>query len=103
MSRARSESDPFDAFGPVSPDRPLEKVWIPRDKPGFLPGPVGEAHHPEKWDWPAWLSGSDAAWLRTLERLYALPAAFPAAMSPEMPTGRPSTLASGATTCGRPA
>lgn len=83
MTRAHSESDPFDAFGPVSPDRPLEKVWIPRDKPAFFPGPVGEAHHPEKWEWPGWLSGSQSPWLRTLERLYGLPAAFPAAMSPE--------------------
>jgi len=83
MSRAPSESDPFDQFGPVSPDRPAEKVWIPRDKASFFPGPVGEAHHPKAWAWPAWLAGSEARWLRTLERLYTLPVAFPAAMSPE--------------------
>lgn len=83
MARAQSESDPFDRFGPVSPDRPSEKVWIPRHEPAFFPGPVGAEHHPSAWAWPAWLSGSSSAWLRTLERLYGLPMAFPAAMSPE--------------------
>lgn len=83
MPPTRGDADPFDRFGPVSPDRPSEKVWLPRDGAAFFPGPLGEQHHPSAWSWPAWLAGSSVAWLRTLERLYALPVAFPAAMSPE--------------------
>lgn len=83
MARAQEQHDAEGPFGPVSPDRPAQKVWIPRHAPGFFPGPVGEAHHPKAWTWPAFLAGSSTPWLRTLERLYALPSTFPAAMSPE--------------------
>jgi len=83
MARAQGQHDPEGPFGPPSPDRPAQKVWIPRHAPGFFPGPVGEAHHPKSWAWPAFLAGSSTPWLRTLERLYTLPSTFPAAMSPE--------------------
>lgn len=83
MARAHAEPDPFDAYGPASPDRPAQKVWLPRHEPSFFPGPVGPEHHPSAWTWPVWLAGSETPWLRTLERLYTLPVAFPASMSPE--------------------
>lgn len=83
MARPQPQPDPFDRFGPVSPDRPLEKSWIARHAPTFFPGPVSREEHPTAWTWPHWLKNSETPWLRTLERLYGLPIAFPASMSPE--------------------
>ena len=82
--RSEAQHDPFDRFGPVSPDRPAQKTWIARHIPTFFPGPVEEVDHPTHWDWPAWLDRDDVAWLATLKKLYAMPITFPAAMSPEV-------------------
>jgi len=75
--------DPFDRFGPISPDLPGTKTWIARHSPSFFPGPVETAGHPKNWTWPRWLDRDDIAWLAMLKKLYAMPITFPAAMSPE--------------------
>ncbi|HED54554.1 MAG TPA: class I SAM-dependent methyltransferase [Phycisphaerales bacterium] len=77
------ESNPFDRFGPTSPDRPLTKTWVARHSPEFLPGPVDKADHPTQWHFPKWLVRDDIPWLAKLKALYADPISFPASMSPE--------------------
>ncbi|RNC80425.1 MAG: class I SAM-dependent methyltransferase [Phycisphaera sp.] len=83
MARQEAQHDPFDAFGPVSPDRPASKTWVARHSPTFFPGPIKKEDHPERWGWPGWLDRDDVAWLSMLKKLYAMPITFPAAMSPE--------------------
>ncbi|MEO1534069.1 MAG: class I SAM-dependent methyltransferase [Planctomycetota bacterium] len=76
-------NQPDTRFGPVSPDMPREKLWIPRHAPTFFPGPTGKDQHPDRWTFPAWLRNDSVPWLRTLAELYDHPAAFPASISPE--------------------
>lgn len=77
-------SPPADVtFGPVSPDRPAVKYRLPRHELAFFPGPVGPESHPTAWTFPAWLRNERVPWLMTIEKLYGLPAAFPASVSPE--------------------
>ncbi len=77
------QPQPDTRFGPVSPDRPAEKLWIPRHAPAFFPGPVSKDQHPDRWVFPAWLRNDSVPWLKTLAELYDHPAAFPASISPE--------------------
>lgn len=76
-------AQPDTRFGPVSPDRPAEKLWIPRHAPTFFPGPTGKDQHPDRWAFPSWLRNGSVPWLRALAELYDHPAAFPASISPE--------------------
>lgn len=78
-----NSNQPDTRFGPVSPDIPREKLWIPRHAPAFFPGPTGKDQHPDRWTFPAWLRNDSVPWLRTLAELYDHPAAFPASISPE--------------------
>ncbi|MEL6795777.1 MAG: class I SAM-dependent methyltransferase [Planctomycetota bacterium] len=77
------QPQPDTRFGPVSPDMPREKLWIPRHAPTFFPGPAGKDQHPDRWTFPDWLRNDSVPWLRTLAELYDHPAAFPASISPE--------------------
>ncbi|MEM8757689.1 MAG: class I SAM-dependent methyltransferase [Planctomycetota bacterium] len=76
-------NDPETRFGPVSPDRPAEKLLLPRHALSFFPGPTCPERHPTRWAFPAWLRNESVPWLRTLAELYDHPAAFPASISPE--------------------
>ena len=79
----KPEPQPDTRFGPVSPDRPSERLWLPRHALSFFPGPIEKAEHPSRWIFPDWLSNDAVPWLRTLAALYRHPAAFPASISPE--------------------
>ncbi len=66
-----------------APAVPRNKYALPRGSLRFMPRLERPQDHPEAWDFPGLLAGSDAPWVRELRALYAEPIAFPASISPE--------------------
>lgn len=66
----------------AGPKVPRAKSPAPTDRLDYFP----KSHlpeHPRKWDFPAYLDNPGCLWLQTLKRMYAMPIAFPASLSPE--------------------
>lgn len=72
---------------PPGPRVPWRKKALHRNDHEFCPEidgkPIGEGKHPTGFVFPAYLDNPGCRWLQVLKKMYGLPLAFPASLSPE--------------------